>query len=258
MPNDTIKLQKFLADAGLGSRREIEHWIAAGRIQVAGKTATLGQRVSGEEKILVDGRALPSKKISFKHRYLLYYKPEGQICSRQDPEDRDTVFNVLPSLRGQRWIMVGRLDLNTSGLLLFTTDGELANRLMHPREEVEREYAVRVLGQVKPEHLQTLREGVHLEDGPSKFERLREAGGEGANRWYHVVLKRGRKHEVKRLWESQGFIVSRLIRIRYGQMILPPRMKQGDYIELKLSEFMQALKNPIEDTSPVKPATKNS
>lgn len=231
------KLQKVLARAGQGSRREIETMIAAGRVSVDGKIATLGDRVQVYDgiKIRIDGYQInltaATKEIC---RVLMYYKPEGEICTRNDPEGRATVFDRLPRLTGTRWIAVGRLDINTSGLLLFTTDGELANRLMHPRHEVEREYSVRVFGQVDDAILQRLRKGVQLEDGPASFQSITFAGGVGMNQWFDVTLMEGRNREVRRLWESQNIQVSRLIRIRYGNIRLPKTLPRGGWEEMDL------------------------
>ena len=226
------KLQKVLARAGLGSRRQIEHWIEEGRVTVDGVAVTLGARVIPGQSIRVDGRNVPTHAFQPKPRVLIYHKPEGEVCTRSDPQGRPTVFEKLPALRGARWIVVGRLDYNTSGLLLFTTDGELANRLMHPSHEIEREYAVRVLGKVSDEMLARLKDGVMLEDGPGRFDSVVAAGGAGANRWYHVVLKEGRNREVRRLWEAVGVKVSRLIRVRFGPVQLPPHFHAGRTVEL--------------------------
>lgn len=227
---ETEKLQKILANFGVGSRREMEKWIAAGRVSVDGKIAKLGDRAVLDAKIRVDGQLLHlDKRLRTQERYLIYNKPEGEICTRSDPEGRPTVFDHLPVLRNGRWVMVGRLDINTSGLLLFTTDGELANRLMHPKYEVEREYAVRVFGEVNDEILKRLTTGIELEDGFAKFKYVKPAGGEGINRWYHVGLSEGRNREVRRLWESQGLAVSRLMRIRYGCLTLPRTLKIGKF-----------------------------
>lgn len=231
------KLQKVLARAGHGSRREIETMISAGRVSVDGKLATLGDRVepSSSLKIRIDGHVVPvSESITEVCRVLAYYKPEGELCTRSDPEGRPTVFDRLPKLRGARWIAVGRLDVNTCGLLLFTTDGELANRLMHPSREVEREYAVRVFGQVDDEKIKQLSRGVQLEDGPAAFKTLKFTGGEGINQWYNVTLTEGRNREVRRLWEAVGVQVSRLIRVRYGDIDLPKGLPRGGYTELDL------------------------
>lgn len=227
------KLQKVLARVGLGSRRHMEQAIVDGRVSVNGKLATLGDRIEATDELRVDGRLVHfTVESEARRRVLIYYKPEGEICSRQDPEGRPTVFDRLPPLKGERWVMVGRLDVNSSGLLLFTTDGELANRLMHPSNEIEREYAVRVMGEVTPEIRAALLAGVELDDGPAKFERISELGGEGFNRWLQVVVKEGRNREVRRLFESQGLKVSRLLRTRYGTVTLPRTLKTGRHIEL--------------------------
>ncbi len=232
------KLQKVLAAQGLGSRRELERWIADGRISVNGKVATLGDRVVESDTLRVDGRIVGEKREEKpRTRVLCYHKPVGEVCTRDDPEGRDTVFEHLPRLRVGRWIQIGRLDLNTSGLLLFTNDGELANRLMHPSYTIEREYAVRILGEVDAEVLERLRKGVELDDGPAHFDQLLDAGGEGANHWYHVVLKEGRNREVRRLWESQGLTVSRLQRVRYGNVALQRRLRPGRWEELEQREL---------------------
>ena len=227
----SIKLQKLLANAGLGSRRAMEKWIVAGRIRVNGEIAKLGDRVREEDKIHVDGHFLKLKTVV--HRHLLYNKPAGEICSRDDPEGRPSVFKKLPKMRNQRWISVGRLDFNTSGLLLFTTDGELANKLIHPSTGIDREYAVRVLGKVTEQNLRNLREGVMLEDGLARFTDIKKSPDSvGANNWYYVVLVGGRNREVRRLWESQGLIVSRLKRVRFGTFFIPSRVKVGGFEEL--------------------------
>lgn len=231
--SESVRLQKFLAGAGKGSRREIERLISEGRVKVNGKPAELGMKVDGSEQILIDNRPVDIGRVMRQPvRVLVYHKPTGEVVTRHDPEGRQTVFDNLPEIRGGRWIAVGRLDINTSGLLLFTNHGELANRLMHPSREIEREYAVRVLGEVAPETLKALTEGVELDDGAARFDAIRDAGGEGANHWYHVILKEGRNREVRRLWESQGIMVSRLHRIRYGVVELARRIRQGEYAEL--------------------------
>lgn len=238
-PQQTEKLQKILARSGHGSRREIEGLLKEGRISVDGKMATLGDRVEVKvtTKIRLDGRLLaikePEKEIC---RVMAYYKPEGELCTRHDPEGRPTVFNRLPRLTGARWIAVGRLDVNTSGLLLFTTDGELANRLMHPSREVEREYAVRVFGEITDAKIRQLTTGVQLEDGPASFKTVSYRGGEGMNQWYNVTLTEGRNREVRRLWESVGVQVSRLIRVRYGDIDLPKGLPRGGWTELGLEQ----------------------
>lgn len=231
------KLQKVLARAGFGSRREIEDWIAKGRIKVNGKVATVGARVSGHDQIVVDGKKLaPQKKIKEDRRVLLYNKPEDEICTRKDPEGRRTVFDKLPPIKHGRWVSVGRLDVNTSGLLLFTTDGELANRLMHPSYQIEREYAVRVLGEVTPEIVQAMHEGVVIDDNLCRFTDIQHFGGDGANQWYHVVLMEGRNREVRKLWESQGLKVSRLKRVRFGPIFIPSTVSKGKFQELDKNE----------------------
>ncbi|BDH45665.1 pseudouridine synthase [Salmonella enterica subsp. enterica serovar Choleraesuis] len=233
------KLQKVLARAGHGSRREIEAIIAAGRVSVDGKIATLGDRVEITQgmKIRIDGHVVSVKESEEQIcRVLAYYKPEGELCTRSDPEGRPTVFDRLPKMRGARWIAVGRLDVNTCGLLLFTTDGELANRLMHPSREVEREYAVRVFGEIDDAKLRQLSRGVQLEDGPASFKTIKFTGGEGINQWYNVTLTEGRNREVRRLWEAVGVQVSRLIRVRYGDLVLPKGIPRGGWTELGLEQ----------------------
>ncbi|WP_448550084.1 23S rRNA pseudouridine(2605) synthase RluB [Thalassotalea fusca] len=231
------KLQKVLARAGKGSRREMEAVISEGRVSVDGKTAYLGDRVEGTEQIRIDGHIVSLQSQADEVcRVLMYNKPEGEMCTRKDPEGRPTVFDRLPKLESGRWIAVGRLDINTSGMLLFTTDGELANRLMHPSRKVEREYAVRVFGEVDEAMLQRLRHGVKLEDGPAKFQKIMYRGGEGRNHWFHVVLSEGRNREVRRLWESQEVQVSRLIRVRYGDLELKRQLPVGGWVELGLKD----------------------
>ncbi len=231
----TEKLQKVLAAAGLASRRQIEEWIKAGRITVNGATAQIGDRITTDAKVFVDGREIKLiKSQSKKIRVLLYHKPEGEICSRSDPEKRPTVFDRLPLLRNGRWIAVGRLDFNTSGVLLLTSDGDLANKLMHPSAEIEREYAVRIHGEVSNFILNRLKKGVELEDGMASFDAVIDAGGEGSNHWYHVIVKQGRNRLVRRLWESQELRVSRLIRVRFGAIDLPREIRRGRWEELDL------------------------
>ena len=233
------RLQKVLAQAGVGSRREMEEWISAGRVTVNGEAATLGMRVGGGDVVRVDKRVVPIRMADDSlPRVLLYHKQEGEIVSRDDPEKRASVFDKLPRLRGQKWIAIGRLDFNTSGLLVFTTSGDLANRLMHPRFEVEREYAVRVQGSMTEEQMgQMLKEGVMLEDGPVKFEQLLDEGGEGYNHWYRLILKEGRNRVVRRTFEALGLQVSRLMRVRFGIVNLPPRLKRGMLVELGSGEI---------------------
>ncbi|WP_272687308.1 23S rRNA pseudouridine(2605) synthase RluB [Providencia sp. PROV149] len=238
-PQKTEKLQKILARSGHGSRREIESFLKEGRISVDGKMATLGDRieVKSSTKIRLDGRILAIKEAEKEIcRVMAYYKPEGELCTRHDPEGRPTVFTRLPKLVGARWIAVGRLDVNTSGLLLFTTDGELANRLMHPSREVEREYAVRVFGEITDAKIRQLTQSVQLEDGPAAFKTVSYRGGEGMNQWYNVTLTEGRNREVRRLWEAVGVQVSRLIRVRYGDIDLPKGLPRGGWTELGLEQ----------------------
>lgn len=241
------KLQKVLANNGLGSRREMERWIEDGRVKVNGKLATLGDRVLTHDKLAVDGHDIARAKEKSPCRVLMYNKPEGELCARVDPEGRPTVFERLPKLEGERWITVGRLDINTSGLLLFTNDGELANRLMHPSHEVEREYAVRVYGEVTPKMLRDLSQGVKLEDGMAKFNHIHVRPGdpESLNHWFNVTLSEGRNREVRRLWESQGVQVSRLIRVRYGNLELFKRLPQGAWVELDI-EKVNALRKMVQ------------
>lgn len=241
-PETSIKLQKALADAGLGSRRDMEEWIAQGRVNVNGQTATIGTRVTSKDIIKVSGRRIYLRPATEKRiRVLIYHKPEGEIVSHDDPGGRTTVFDNLPRVRGSKWLAVGRLDLNTEGLLMFTTSGELANRLTHPSFEVEREYAIRVLGELTPDLLDQLLKGVELEDGPARFENLIEAGGEGANRWWKGIVKEGRNREVRRLIEAVGLKVSRLIRTRFGLISLPPQLKRGQVHELDDGAVKQLL-----------------
>lgn len=255
----TEKLQKVLARAGFGSRREIEGWIAAGRVSVNGSISTLGDRAGEADVIRVDGHVVSKTRLqSNRIRVLAYHKPVGELTTRSDEEGRPTVFDNLPSIRNGRWIAIGRLDINTSGLLLFTTDGELANRLMHPSYTIEREYAVRVLGEVSKEQIQILLNGVELEDGQGRFSQVRDGGGEGANHWYHVSLEEGRNREVRRLWESLGVTVSRLIRVRYGPITLQRRIRPGKWEELSgdaIRQLRQAV--GLESVEVKKPAVKD-
>jgi len=239
------KLQKVLARQGMGSRRQLEQWIKDGRVKVNGKVAELGVRVEATDKINVDGIPieLPTAKQS-QTRILLYHKPEGEISTVSDPEGRRTVFDKLPILKNQRWVSVGRLDIRTSGLLLFTNDGELANYLMHPSSELERVYAVRVRGKVSEGTIMLLLKGVMLDDGKAKFDAIMDAGGSGGhNHWYHVSLHEGRNREVRRLWESQDVTVSRLIRIQYGPIALERSLRKGTTYELKPQQVSEFVKN---------------
>jgi 23S rRNA pseudouridine2605 synthase len=225
------KLQKVLAHLGLGSRRQIEGWIEEGRLTIDGLTARLGDRVRGGQAVRLDGKSIALDAAS-QVRVLLYHKPLREVCSRNDPEGRKTVFERLPRLKSGRWISVGRLDFNTTGVLLFTTDGDLAHALMHPSAAIEREYLVRVMGRVDDDVLQRLKEGVQLDDGPARFSDIQEGGGDGINRFFYVVLTEGRNREVRRLWESQGLTVSRLKRVRYGEVFMPSKLKKGQWLEL--------------------------
>ena len=238
-PNDSEKLQKVLARAGLGSRRTLEQWIDQGRVIVNGEIATIGDRVTPEDEIFVDNKRIdyPNGDEQETRRVLLYNKPEGEVCTRTDPQGRPTVFDALPKIQGQRWVAVGRLDLNTNGLLLFTTDGDLANCLMHPSSQIEREYAVRVYGDVDQGAIQNLSNGVMLDIGMAKFSDIVDAGGEGKNHWYHVTLSEGKNREVRRMWESQGVQVSRLIRVRFGHLHLPRDLRPGEWVELDEAEI---------------------
>ena len=235
---DTEKLQKVLARAGFGSRRTLEEWIKAGRVTVNGVIAQIGARVSRTDKIMVDGKKLATQKaLGMQTRVLLYNKPEDEICTRNDPEGRPTVFDKLPPLKHGRWVSVGRLDINTSGLLLFTTDGELANRLTHPSFRIEREYAVRVMGEVTPSMLQAMLKGVVIDGDSCRFTDIQHYGGEGINQWYHIVLMEGKNREVRKLWESQGLKVSRLKRVRFGSIFIPSTVTKGVCQELDKNEI---------------------
>jgi len=226
------RLHKLLANSGLGSRREMEELIAAGRVTVNGEAAQIGQSVSPGDRVKINGKLVRLRSADRLPRVLLYHKPEGEIVSRNDPQHRPSVFTSLPRMAAGRWVAVGRLDFNTSGLLLLTTSGDLANRLMHPRYQLLREYAVRILGDLPDEARQRLLDGIELEDGQASFGSFQDAGGEGANRWYRVSLFEGRNREVRRMFEAVGVVVSRLIRIRYGPFVLPPGLKRGRVQEL--------------------------
>ncbi len=223
------RIQKVLAREGVASRRQIDQYLEEGRIQVNGKVAQPGDRISGNEKISLDGKPVRLARHRPRPKLLMYHKPVGEVSTREDPQGRPTVYRNLPGLQHGRWIGIGRLDINTSGLLLFTTDGELANRLMHPSFELEREYAVRVRGLVTPEIIEALKTGIELEDGKARFEQVVDGGGEGSNHWYHVILREGRNREVRRLWEAVDCEVSRLVRVRYHQFQLPKWLKPGKW-----------------------------
>ncbi|MDN5870029.1 MAG: pseudouridine synthase [Nitrococcus sp.] len=237
--SETEKLQKVLARLGMGSRRQMEDWIQDGRVRVDGRVARLGERVAWRMRIMVDGRPLRRRGgVRSPRRILLYHKPVGEVTTRSDPAGRPTVFEHLPRIKNGRWIAVGRLDVNTCGLLLFTTDGELANRLMHPSSRLAREYAVRIYGEVTPSMIARLEQGVVLEDGRAAFDRIEGLSeSRAANGWYRVRLSEGRRREVRRLWESQGVRVSRLIRLRFGPARLPPGLRQGQIRELDGAEM---------------------
>lgn len=257
------RIQKVLSRGGIGSRREIERWIEEGRVKVNGVTVTLGTRLKQGDYLLLNDRTIHWEKFTQQQtRVLLYHKPTGEVVTRRDPEGRPVVFTQLPKLSTARWIAVGRLDINTSGLLLVTNNGELANRLMHPSTQVEREYAVRILGEVPESTMERLKQGVELEDGKAKFDEIHFAGGEGANKWFHVIVSEGRNRLVRRLWESQQVTVSRLIRLRYGPVVLPERLKTHSFYELTgkelelLFEFAGLEREQVETPVPAKPEIK--
>lgn len=228
-----VRLQKFLADKGYGSRREIEGWIAEGKIKVDGHVAQLGDRVSEQNRISVEGRVIRKRVDPIKARVLVYNKPEGEICSRDDPGKRPTVFKHLPRLRGSRWVIVGRLDINTRGVLLFTNNGDLANQLMHPAYGLEREYLCRVFGKVEESAIARLQDGITLDGETTRFLQVKRQRGEGSNTWYNVIVGEGKYREVRRMWEAVGCRVSRLVRVRYGNVVLPRNLRQGEWSELK-------------------------
>jgi len=240
-PGVTHKLHKLLAQAGLGSRREMEELIATGQVTINSKAAEVGSRAGPEDVVRIGKRTIHLKFGERLPRVILYHKPEGEIVSRDDPQGRPSVFDKLPQLQSSKWVAIGRLDFNTSGLLIFTTDGELANRLMHPRFEVEREYAVRIMGRLTPEQMTQLTSGIELEDGLAKFELLSDQGGEGSNHWYRVILKEGKNREVRRMFAAAGQMVSRLTRVRFGPINLPPRLKRGKSMELDETEVKRLL-----------------
>ncbi|NOR80177.1 MAG: pseudouridine synthase [Methyloprofundus sp.] len=261
------RIQKVLARGGVGSRREVERWITEGLVILNGQPAKLGERLKAGDTLNLKGRPLRWEKFGVQPtRVLIYHKPTGEVVSRNDPEDRPIVFKRLPKLQTGRWIAVGRLDINTQGLLLFTNNGELANRLMHPSSEIDREYAVRILGEVSEENIAQLKKGVQLEDGLAKFDDIQFNGGEGANRWYHVTVKEGRNRLVRRLWEALEFQVSRLMRVRYGPIFLPDGLGARQSHELTAKELDDLLtfvglptekfENTLKPRTQAKPKTK--
>ncbi|MBD9355697.1 23S rRNA pseudouridine(2605) synthase RluB [Methylomonas albis] len=232
------RIQKLLARAGVGSRREIERWIEEGKLTVNGNPVQPGYHLKPDDHLQINGRVVKWEKYAEQPtRVLVYHKPVGELVTRRDPEGRPVIFTQLPRLQVGRWIAVGRLDINTSGMILVTNNGELANRLMHPSQEVEREYAVRILGEVDDAMLARLKQGVELEDGPAHFEDVSFYAGEGANKWFYATVKQGRNRLVRRLWESQGVKVSRLIRVRYGDVTLPERVRAHSFYELEAKEL---------------------
>lgn len=237
----TEKIQKVLARAGYGSRRQIEGWIREGLVHVNNRLAVLGDRVGEEDRIFLQGKLCERLTTPAAARVLVYHKAEGEMTTRRDPEGRATVFDHLPPIQGGRWINVGRLDYLTAGLLLFTNDGEFANRLMHPSTQLEREYKARVMGRATPEMLTQLRQGVMLDDGPAHFETLVDGGGEGLNHWYTVTVKQGRNRVVRRLFESQGLKVNRLKRTRFGSIVLPKSLRVGAWLELEPDQVARLL-----------------
>ena len=240
-PEPTQRLHKLMALAGLGSRRDMEEMIASGRVTINGVTAKVGAGVTQYDIVRVDSRPL---KLNFEPelpQVLIYHKPEGEIVSQDDPEGRASVFDKLPRIKQGKWIAIGRLDMNTSGLLIFTNSGELANRFMHPRYEVEREYAVRIFGELTEEQMAMLTQGIELEDGPASFDSISAQGGEGANHWYQVILREGRNREVRRLFEAFQLPVSRLMRVRFGPVNLPPRVKRGAMLKLEQKQVVDLL-----------------
>ncbi len=240
-PEPTQRLHKLLALAGLGSRRDMEELIASGRITINGETAKVGAAVTQHDVVRLDSRPLRLPFEAELPQVLIYHKPEGEIVSQDDPEGRASVFDKLPRIKQGKWIAIGRLDMNTSGLLIFTNSGELANRFMHPRYEVEREYAVRIFGELTEAQMLQLTQGIELEDGPASFDSIRPQGGEGANHWYQVIIREGRNREVRRLFEAFQLPVSRLMRVRFGPVNLPPRVKRGQMLKLEQKQVVDLL-----------------
>lgn len=237
-----VRVQKALAASGVGSRREMEQWISQGLVQINHKKAQLGDKIQPGDEVSIRGNPVNIKWPDRLPRIVLYYKQEGEIVSRNDPQGRVSIFDRLPQTASSRWVAIGRLDINTCGLLIITTSGELVNRFAHPSFEVEREYAVRVLGELDTAQKAALTQGVMLDDGLARIERLSEQGGEGANKWYNVTLKEGRNREVRRLFDSQGLTVSRLVRVRFGPIQLPARLRRGQYYELNSYEVAEVMR----------------
>ena len=241
LPEPTQRLHKLLATQGLGSRRDMEELIGSGRVTINGEIAKVGAGVTQYDTVRIDNRPV---RLSFEAelpQVLIYHKPEGEIVSQDDPEGRASVFDKLPKIKQGKWIAIGRLDMNTSGLLIFTNSGDLANRFMHPRYEVEREYAVRIFGELTEEQMSILTQGIELEDGPAAFDSISAQGGEGANHWYQVILREGRNREVRRLFEAFQLPVSRLMRVRFGPVNLPPRVKRGQMLKLEQKQVVDLL-----------------
>ncbi len=233
----TERLQKWLAGAGAGSRRQLEVLISEGRITVDGEPAVLGQKITGSERVCIDGRPVRPRARTTLAKGIIYNKPSGEICTRSDPKGRRTVFQSLPALSNQRWVSVGRLDMQTSGLLILVTDGELANGLMHPSSRLQREYAVRVISELPQADLRKLRKGISLEDGPARFDEINFTGGDALNRWYRVVVSQGRNRIIRRLFDAVDCTVSRLIRVRYGPVRLPRDLRRGEHRSLTQTEL---------------------
>ena len=232
-----MRVQKFLASKGHGSRRQVERWVSEGRLKINGKTAQIGDIVNGDESFFLDAQRLYINPKQLSHRHIIYNKNNDEICSRSDPEYKKSVFDALPKIRSMRWVMVGRLDVSTTGLLLFTTDGELANRLMHPSYGIIRHYAVRIYGHPSRSELTSLLKGILLDDGPAAFLSVKKKASGMANTWYEVTLSEGRKHEVKRLWEAIGYKVNKLIRLGYGEITLPKSLRRGCHQLLNTDEI---------------------
>ena len=256
IPSDRI--QKVLAQSGFGSRREIEKAIVEKKILVNNKIAVIGQSINSSDKVIINGKPIHLKGTKNLPRVLIYHKPEGEIVSENDPKGRASVFQNLPKIKQGKWVSIGRLDFNTSGLLIFTTFGELANKMMHPKYEVDREYSVRILGELSDGQMEKFISGIDLEDGVAKFESIYFEGGDGANKWYRVVLKEGKNREVRRMFEFFDFVVSRLMRVRFGIVILPSHLKRGMHTELTQAEVSRLLvRHDIDCNDFIKPQLTN-